>query len=357
MSSTSTPLTFLDLYTDLGNRARQSLTQTDTVVQLKRYINTALIDMHIGSSFQWAERDAVLVTHPTYTSYDEDVDNTGIVVDDGLTFMEFGPTGAGNSGILDNNRLAQVNVRVGGKIKIAGESDVYTVTETGNTGIFGDQITVNSIYTGSRTAADLHSDYIYYEDEYDLASDFLRPVDLQRFTPIPFSIKLIGRKDFRERYPRNSMTGKPRVATMIDAAPSGNTTARRRIRFYPAPDSGYRIPYSYVTENLVVESDGTASTVMTNDTDEPIVPVRARPAIVLHALSSWFRDQKDDPQRAQQVMVDYEKLLSRVRADTETGQQNPRIRPNNRSTRRRARRPYRAGRGRFDHGYFDYPEG
>jgi len=64
------PETFLDLFTDLSNRVRIQTGVTASQDQAKRYINTALQDMHIGfgEKFPWAERNDVLRTHAPYTT-------------------------------------------------------------------------------------------------------------------------------------------------------------------------------------------------------------------------------------------------------------------------------------------------
>jgi hypothetical protein len=87
---------------------------------------------------------------------------------------------------------------------------------------------------------------------------------------------------------------------------------------------------------------------MTADDDQPIVPVRYRHAITLHALYNWLRDRKDD-ERSREVKAEYVELVTRVRNDSEIGQQNPQIRPRVSAYRQRARRPY-GGLGRFDIG-------
>ncbi|GAG28422.1 unnamed protein product, partial [marine sediment metagenome] len=82
MSSTSQVTTFLDLYTDLQNRAREQTGITATETQAKRYINIALHDMHLGQGekYPWAERNGVIITQAQYT--------TGtIAVNKGGTFL------------------------------------------------------------------------------------------------------------------------------------------------------------------------------------------------------------------------------------------------------------------------------
>ena len=331
--ATATQLTtFSDLYTDLQNRTREDTSQTATENQAKRYINIGLHDMHLGfaENFSWAERSAVLVTHDDYT--------TGTVAIDVSTSRT---AVTGTSTAWDTlNDYGFKNVRAGGKIVFSGENNVYEVSAVGS----DTALTLASQYVG---ADDLSGDsYTYYEDEYALASDYLRPIDMQQFSDgIP--IELIGRTEFRRRFPRNNVPGTPCVGTIIDKPFASNTTPVRKIRLAHPPDDVYSIPYSYVTSNLAVQSDGTAATQLVNDTDEPIVPLRYRHAILFHALYHWYRDKKNDT-RSQEVKAEYTDIMLRVAGDTEIGGRRPQIRPKIGTYVRRASRPWSGGGGRYD---------
>ena len=62
--------TFSDIYTDLTNRIRGVTGETATDNIAKRYANTGLIDMHLGTAekLSWAERRATLITKPSYST-------------------------------------------------------------------------------------------------------------------------------------------------------------------------------------------------------------------------------------------------------------------------------------------------
>jgi hypothetical protein len=327
MSATSQVTTFSDLYTDLQNRVRATTSVTATENQAKRYVNIALHDMHIGFDyrFPWAERSAVLRTRPQYS--------TGTLTATKGSASITGSSTAWNTA----DDFSITNVRANGKIRIAGAIDPYTVlsvsTET--------SATLTSVFVETTTSG---ATYVYYEDEYDLASDFLRPVDAQRFSD-QMSIDLIGRTEFRRRYPANSTPGRPTVATIIDSAPSGNTTPIRRVRLHPAPSTTIRIPYTYITGNLAVSSAGVAAANLSSDTDEPIVPLRYRHAIVFGALYHWYRDKKDDA-RTDAAKQEYIDLVMRMAGDMEVGAVRPQIRPRVQGYVRRAKRPYSGGAGR-----------
>jgi len=332
MSATTQLTDFSDLYTDLQNRVRETTGVTATENQAKRYINIALFDMHIGNGerFPWAEREAILVTQDDYT--------TGTLsVSQGSTTLT-GSSTAWNTA----NAFSVNNMRVGGKIQINSGTETYTVSAVAS----DTSATLSSAFTQSDVSG---GSYVYFEDEYALASDFLKPLDA-RFFDQNHTIELIGRREFRNRYPRNHTVGKPTVATILDKSFSGNTTPVRKIALHKPPDDFYTIPYSYVTSNLAVTSGGTEQAQLSSDTDEPIVPLRYRHVIVFHALYHWYRDKKDDV-RSQEVRAEYIDLMLRIEGDTEIGQSRPQFRPRLTSYRRSASRPYSSGAaGRYTTG-------
>jgi len=339
MSATTAPETFSDLYTDLLNRAREDTSLTATINQAKRYINIALLDMHVGfaEKVPWAEREAVLITHPSYTTGEN-------VMSEGSGTL-FNLTGTFSTSDGYHN-----NVRVGGRMQMAGTKDIYTLTSVNS----NTAAVVTPSWIGSGTTS---NEYVYFEDEYDLASDFLRPVDIQ-FFDAGRTIALIGRRDFKMYYPRNDILGRPRAGTMIDGSSwdSSSVSPTRRIRFNPAPNARWMIPYSYITANLVTNSGATAAqTEFSADGDIPIVPKRVRMAIVLKALHLWYRDKKDDV-RSAEAGGEYVDFMTRVVSDVETGAQNPKLHPRLGPYSRSARRPWSRG-GRYDvSGRFDYLE-
>lgn len=334
MATTDAPATFSELYIDLQNRSRVDTAITATETQAKRYINVALQDMHLGTDyrFPWAERNAILVTKPEYT--------TGtITATQGSTTITGSGTLWNTAGTFGTN-----NMVVGGKITIGGGFEVYEISA-----IASDiSATLTSRFTQSTVTAGA---YLSFEDEYELIADFLRPVDIIQFSS-PLSIELVGRTEFRRRYIRNNITGKPFIATLIDRPPSGNAVPVRKVRFYKAPDIAYSVPYSYVTSNLAVSSTGTAQAQLSADTDEPIVPLRYRQALVWHALALWYRDKKDDV-RAGETFQQYISFMTRAVSDNEIGASRPIIQVRTGHYKHRAKRPYSRGGGRFDRGFFD----
>jgi hypothetical protein len=323
MSTTTQYTTFSDLYNGLGSamRVTAGVTATDNI--LKRLINVAIQDIHLGTDYRypWAERRAMLVTQAQYT--------TGSITSTQGSASVTGTSTAWNT----NNAFSVKNARANGKIVISGSATPYVVSSVGSdTAItFTSKVTDASVTAGS---------YLYYEDEYDLASDFLRTVDVQRFANGPISIDLISRTEFRRRYPANRIPQPtPSVATIVDYAPSGNTTLIRRVRLAPPPSTYLTIPYDYITANLVVSSAGVAQTGFSADSDEPIVPLRYRHVIVLHAAYNYYRDRKDDD-RAVAAKAEYTDAMMRMMNDTEIGSARPQFRPRVQDYKRAARNPY-----------------
>jgi hypothetical protein len=334
MAVTDAPASFSELYIELENRIRVTTGITSTENQAKRAINVALQDLHLGFDyrFPWAERNAILVTHPQYT--------TGT-----LTATQGSMTITGSSTLWNTAGTFGVNnMIVGGKIRIDGASETYEISAIAS----DTSATLTSRFTPSTATA---VTYTYFEDEYDLESDFLRPVDQQQFAD-DISIELVGRTEFRRRYPRNHITGKPTVATLIDRPPSGNVTPVRKVRLHKPPDIAYSIPYAYITSNLAVSSSGAAQVELSADADEPIIPLRYRYALILHALAAWYRDKKDDD-RSQEAKAEYVSMLTRTANDVEIGASRLQLRPRVAHYIRKAKSPYSRRGGRFDRGSFD----
>lgn len=332
MSATTQPKTFSDLYLGLLKRVREQTSVTATTEQAKSAINNGLQDMHIGygERFPWAERKARLTTQAPYS--------TGTVA---ITKGSSTLTGTGTAWNT-NNAFSVKNTRKSGKIVIAGQSTIYDITSVNS----DTSITLASPYVGDDQTA---ATYLYFEDEYDLSADFLRPMDLQFFNK-KMGISITDRTRFRRQYPANSSVGSPIVACIVDRAFDGNTTPIRRVQFWKPPDAAYSIPYDFVTNKLAISSAGVAQESLSSDDDEPIVPFMYRHAIILRALQNWYRDKKDDA-RSIEAKAEYVDLIIRITGDTEIGERRPVLRPSMGGYRGRAAAPYSQGRnGRWTTG-------
>ena len=331
MSTTSQLTTFSDLFTDLQNRVRLQTGITASQNQAKRYVNIGLHDMHISFAYllPWAERSDDLVTQAEYT--------TGTIT---ATLGSTAITGA-STAWNTNNDFSVANMRAGGKIVIDGGKEVYEISSVTN----DTAAVLTSAFIKPTVTA---GTYVYFEDEYALHADFLRPMDIQSFDTNG-DIELIGRNEFRLRYPRNKTTGKPQIATIVDKPFSGDTTPVRKVRFWKPPNAVFMIPYTFITSKLAISSTGVAQDNMSADTDEPIVPLRYRHAIVYHALYHWFAWKQKDLQAANMAKAEYTDIMLRITGDQEIGRSRPQFRP--RMMTSSARSPFRAGRaGRYTTG-------
>jgi hypothetical protein len=340
VSETGQPTTFADLYTDLQNRVRVTTGQTATTIQAKRYINTAIHDMSLGFEYKmpWLERNGLLRTHASYST--------------GTLSVDVGSAALSGSGTAwaTANSFGENNVRTTGKWLLNGEAEIYPTTTVAS----DTSVTMSTAYVGTSNLSG--ASYVYYEDEYALASDFLRPMDFQFFSQA-YNIELIPRDDFRRRFPRPNIGGKPEFACIVDHAPSGSTTPVRRVQFHPYPTTAMLIPYSYITNAVGVTSAGVQLTNLSSDTDEPLMPLRYRHAIIYHALYHWYRDKRDDA-RSQEAKAEYTDIMLRIVDGQDFGSSSKgQIRPNPSGYARAARRPYGRSGGRrydinnrFDHG-------
>jgi hypothetical protein len=301
----------------------------------------ALQDMHLGSDYQfyWAERDAKLTLQPDYST--------------GTVAVSVGGTTVTGSSTLWNTAgsYGANNIEVGWKLKFGGSEVVYRVTAIAS----DTSLTIDTAYVGSALTA---GSYNAWKDEYTLASDYLRPVNLQFFDDNR-EIRLVDRRQLKRALPRNSITGRPKWATQIELGPSGSTALRPRLVIAPPPDQAYSIPYGYITNLLAVDASGTGLVNMSSDTDEPIVPLRYRAAIYHYAMAMVY-EHKDD-QRQQIALQQYAQIMQRTLSDVTIGDRHMRIEPAISSYVNYAEHPYngpRSGR-RFDtaSGAFDRLEG
>jgi hypothetical protein len=159
---------------------------------------------------------------------------------------------------------------------------------------------------------------------------------------------VLNRQELRRTIHWSLCSGRPRVASILDLARNGTTAAVRKVRLYPYPDQTYVIPYGYVSTNLAVTTAGAEQVSLSATTDEPLMPLRYRHVIVLHALVAWYRDKKDDA-RSQEVKAEYVELMQRIVGDHDIGTHNRvQIQPKAGAYRGAAMRPYtKRGGGRY----------
>lgn len=316
--------TFADLYTGVLNATRSQTSQADPKSQAKRAVNVALQDMHLGTdqTFYWAEREAAILTLPPVTAGT-------------LSITQGSTTVTGSGTTWNTSDWYGIPTERDGKLVVAGSKIPFTVTQVNS----DTEMILNKIFHLDSVSG---VTYEYYKDEYALASDYLRPVDMQFFDNNQ-EIRLVDRRQFKRETPRSSTTGKPKVAMQIELGPLSNTSARLRLVLSPPPDAAYLLPYSYITNKLVVSSSGTLQTGFSADDDEPIVPLRYRHAIYWYACKLAFLG-KDDARR-QVAEQEYNNVMTRILNDTNQGDNRLRLQPSISSYASHAAAPY-SGRGR-----------
>ena len=297
-----------DLRRELQSLVREASSSTsggnDDIAD--RYLNEALHDLHINPlrKAPWLVRRSTILTHAPYS--------TGTV-----SITAAARTTVTGSSTLWNTAVTGMgfnNARVGGKMTFSGITEVYEVSVvTSDTAI-----TILNRYTGAALSA---ASYNYFEDEYALAADFGGPVDYRNFSN-DINIALMPPMEFRRRYPRNSTTGRPAKATIIQKGFSSTTTPQYTVVFNPPPDDEYTIPYHYITTYLAVSSAGVEQTQMTATTDEPIVPLKYRHVIVLRAAWKWLTFRKGG-EGSTTIKAEYVDAMQRMSNDLGIVQDKP----------------------------------
>lgn len=341
MSDTTQFTTFADLYNGLLKAIRSDRSNSETIEQAKRYINTALADMHIGfaEKVPWALRDYSFSTTTTFTDEVEAVGATTVEAPNSVSYTSYdlnpGLAGTYTAGdrVAVTSSVTGLSVGLEGYVRNAPGGAVVNIYQTGIE--INDKIRV-------------------YQDEITMPADFMRLAgNLIKIGSR--DIPVIGRVDFRHRFAGDYSVNRPQFATILDSTDVSVGLDNRKLKLFPIPNAVERAHVTYVTKLLVTASDGTWQQEFSADTDEPIVPRRYRHAIFYHALSNWYRDRKDDV-RSQEAKAEYIEIMNRITNDTESGQSTMSLRPNRRPYRRKSNRPYSRGTSgsrRYDFGRFD----
>lgn len=293
---------FSDIYTDVMNRLGKKVTLTAELVKVKRLINQGLRDWAIQRPWSVLQRRAELRVFADYS--------TGTV-----TTTQGSTTWTGSSTTWNtNSAFGEVNVDATFKMKINGDREIYEVDTVAS----DTSLTMVSKYVNSAASA---AGYTAWQDEYALASDFDRPVDVRQLF-IDTTLIPIGLREFRRKYTGSTTGGKPRVYTLTRIS-SGS----QRIMFWPYPDSARILPYDYITTNLAQSSSGTDQADLSADDDVALIPEKYRHMLIHYAVGQWYRDYKDDA-RFRDAMELYTDLVRRMAADVEPTDDLPRLAPN-----------------------------
>jgi len=144
----------------------------------------------------------------------------------------------------------------GAKIKFDGYEETYVI-QTGST---TSTTILDRTYNGTTTGATAEG-YTIYLNTYDVASDFGRFLEINKFTSSG-AIEIIGVTEFRERqyanrpYGHGSGASAPRFATLID-----NNT----IELWPWPVNAESFPYEYIKEPSELSTNTSAFDIPNDD--------------------------------------------------------------------------------------------
>lgn len=201
----------------------------------------------------------------------------GVLVTNILRDVTVSVTISNNAFVLTSGAPAGVDL-AGRKLWIDGDEVVYRIS-TYDVGTFSG--TFDSIYLNTSRVASAH----IFQDEYNLATDFLRPISHKFLRPadgLQF-VELIGLDELEGR---SNMaitwqgTNNPEYCAFI-----GN----RRIKLWPWLSDSKRFTYHYIYHPGVLTFDGVAAT------DTPIIePAEDRVVLSLLAIGNLLVDKNDD---------------------------------------------------------------
>ena len=333
MAATDAPATLSEMRTAFLDFLKEVTGVTAINNIADRMLNEANQDIHRERQW-WQERRSTIRTFAPYT--------TG-TIDIAITNLTTRRTVTGTDTLWNTaNSFGDTNAQVGMKMTLGSTVNVHLINAVGsNTSI---TLETSTPYMG--TAALDDAGYTVYQDEYALASDFDDVIDVKSFD-LDQHIELVGPVEFNRRRARNSFRSSPKCATILELGPSGAVTLRPRVLFGPAPDAAYIIPYRYLTTSIALTSAGVGSANLSAATDEPIVPLRFRMAIVFKALELWFGSRQKNPDAETRFKGRYDELILRARQKTTEADDRPRLVPDVAGYWSHAKRPYRGAR-RYD---------
>lgn len=232
---------------------------SDRETDAKRYIQASYISV-VGEGFPWPwakkEPPGVLTTSAEITTGTVAVTN--------------------NSATITFSSAPSASV-AGRKFFVDADGVIYRISaHTGGSAT----ATLDSAYLGTTNAA---AAYHVFQDEYDLASDFLRPFGKRFLRDMHgrYALDLIGEDELSGRYAYPGASGTvPRYATMV---------AEKRIRLTPWPNEARRYEYAYVFHPGVLDFTGAGAG------DTPIIqPAEDRIVLSFFALAHLLHDKNDD---------------------------------------------------------------
>lgn len=288
--------TFSTLYTAVANRVRIPTSNTTELAKIKAIVNQVYRDILFHEDWYWLVKRTVI--------------NTASAFDHGTITIV-----SGSTEFTLSNVATSLGSFVGRKLLLptAGPDSlaVYRIaTHTADlaTGNLDSEFTQDSV-----TSTAFH----VYKDEYDLPTDFLSFVDMQRFG-FPLAAKSVGPFDMLQMKGSDTRVGRPQRYTVNDFDTTGDPTTQRQLWVHPYPDHTYRMEIYYRRQ----------AADMSGDSDVPAMPNEFRDILVDGALAIAYPAMLADESRGQMFRQRYEQGLARMAAQNreKTGQK-PSIQP------------------------------
>ena len=250
-----------DILINVLSRAEElAIGLSDRETEAKAYIQASYIAV-VGEGFPWPwakkEPPGILTTVAEYTT-------GSVLVTNGSKNITFSSAPAASRA----------------KQKFSVDADPVTYRIDTHVAAAAAAVLDRNYLGTTNTAAAFH----VFEDEYDLASDFLRPFSRRNFLRDAHSastVRLVGEDEMGGLYPyagRSSFY--PRYAAMI---------AEKRIRLVPYPTDAKYYEYPYIFHPGVLDFTGAGAG------DTPIIsPAEDRIVLALFAVGNLLADKNDD---------------------------------------------------------------
>lgn len=290
--------TFSTIYTAVSNRCRIPVTNTTELAKIKVIINERYREICAQEEWTWLDKRYVFNTasafsHGTISCY------------------------AGSTRFDLTNIATGIGSLAGRKMVVpTGTPDsratfrIASHLATDTIGAFDVAWTNNSIATN---VAAFHA----YQDEYDLPTDFLSPIDLQRYG-YHIAAEPIGARDMLALKGNTQRVGKPQYWSIIDFDTTGDPSTQRQLWLYPYPDKRYRTEIYYRRQ----------ATELILDSDAPAMPEEYRHVLTDGATAKVYSVMLADETRGQMYEAYFQRGLAQMaQQNREKTRQKPQMTP------------------------------
>ena len=160
--------------------------------------------------------------------------------------------------------------------------------------------TLDGVYTG---ATDTVAGYKVYQDSYDLATDFDRPLFIRRYG-FPNPMDKISPSEMATLKNFDESTGKPQVYAIYDWETTGqpSATSEQQLILHPYPDAIYRIEVEY-RRTLDTELSGSST---------PLIPDDYRQILIYGTLARGYVIFLNDSERSAFFQNLFDNLLAKM---------------------------------------------